>query len=393
MVRIAVVAVALSVCVMILSLAVIMGFKREITERVVGFAAHVEVVDLRGVRSLESYPVQRSAELEEMIRSAGRVERMAPYAVKGGVVKTPDAILGVRLKGVDGSYDWSFFRENLTDGALPRVGDSVRTKEILISESVARELELGVGDKVEMLFVESSGQPRRDRFKISGLYATGMNEFDRSVVMTDLRNVQRLLDWPQELVSGYEITLENFSQAAAYARQLNMCFADAENEVFWDYAAVSVQTLYPALFDWLKTHNVNAAVILIIMVVVALFNMATALLTLVLERTRMIGLLKAMGMRDGAVRRIFLWRAAFIALRGLAWGNVAGLGLCFVQCRFHLLKLDSEAYLLSEVPVSLGWGWWLLLNGGAAAAIVLLLTIPARVVSTVKPSETIRYER
>ena len=200
MVRIAVVAVALSVCVMILSLAVIMGFKREITERVVGFAAHVEVVDLRGVRSLESYPVQRSAELEETIRSAGRVERMAPYAVKGGVVKTPDAILGVRLKGVDGSYDWSFFRENLTDGALPRVGDSVRTKEILISESVARELELGVGDKVEMLFVESSGQPRRDRFKISGLYATGMNEFDRSVVMTDLRKDDEfnVNDWPAD---------------------------------------------------------------------------------------------------------------------------------------------------------------------------------------------------
>lgn len=391
MVRIAVVAVALSVCVMILSLAVIMGFKREITERVVGFAAHVEVVDLRGVRSLESYPVQRSAELEETIRSAGRVERMAPYAVKGGVVKTPDAILGVRLKGVDGSYDWSFFRENLTDGALPRVGDSVRTKEILISESVARELELGVGDKVEMLFVESSGQPRRDRFKISGLYATGMDEFDRSVVMTDLRNVQRLLDWPQELVSGYEITLENFSQAAAYARQLNMCFADAENEVFWDYAAVSVQTLYPALFDWLKTHNVNAAVILIIMVVVALFNMATALLTLVLERTRMIGLLKTMGMENGSLRRIFLYRALFIVVRGVVWGNVIGLGLCLLQHWLHLVRLDPTGYILSEVPVSVSLGWWLPLNIGVIAVILLLLLLPASIVSTVKPDRSIRY--
>lgn len=391
MVRIAVVAVALSLCVMILSLAVIMGFKREITRRVVGFAAHVEVMDLRGVRSLESFPVQRTARLEEAIRSAGRVERMAPYAVKGGVVKTPDAILGVRLKGVDGSYDWSFLRENLTEGALPRVGDSVRTKEILISESVAREMEIGVGDKVEMLFVESSGAPRRDRFKVSGLYATGMEEFDRTVVMTDLRNVQRLLEWNSDQISGYEITLEDFSQAGAFARQLNDRFADAEDESFWDLAAVSVQTLYPMLFDWLKTHNVNAVVILVIMVVVALFNMATALLTLVLERTRMIGLLKTMGMTNGALRRIFLYRALFIVVRGVFWGNVIGLGLCLVQHWFHLVRLDPTGYILSEVPVSVGLGWWLLLNVGVIAVILLLLLLPASIVSTVKPDRAIRY--
>lgn len=391
MVRIAVVAVALSLCVMILSLAVIMGFKREITRRVVGFAAHVEVMDLRGVRSLESFPVQRTAELEEAIRSVGRVVWMAPYAVKGGVVKTPDAILGVRLKGVDGSYDWSFLRENLTEGALPRVGDSMRTKEILISESVAREMEIGVGDKVEMLFVESSGAPRRDRFKVSGLYATGMEEFDRTVVMTDLRNVQRLLEWNSDQISGYEITLEDFSQAGAFARQLNDHFADAEDESYWDLAAVSVQTLYPMLFDWLKTHNVNAVVILVIMVIVALFNMATALLTLVLERTRMIGLLKTMGMTNGALRRIFLYRALFIVVRGVFWGNVIGLGLCLVQYWFHLVRLDPTGYILSEVPVSVGLGWWLLLNVGVIAVILLLLLLPASIVSTVKPDRAIRY--
>ena len=391
MVRIAVVAVALSLCVMILSLAVIMGFKREITRRVVGFAAHVEVMDLRGVRSLESFPVQRTAELEEAIRSAGRVVWMAPYAVKGGVVKAPDAILGVRLKGVDGSYDWSFLRENLTEGALPRVGDSMRTKEILISESVAREMEIGVGDKVEMLFVESSGAPRRDRFKVSGLYATGMEEFDQTVVMTDLRNVQRLLEWNSDQISGYEITLEDFSQAGAFARQLNDHFADAEDESYWDLAAVSVQTLYPMLFDWLKTHNVNAVVILVIMVIVALFNMATALLTLVLERTRMIGLLKTMGMTNGALRRIFLYRALFIVVRGVFWGNVIGLGLCLVQYWFHLVRLDPTGYILSEVPVSVGLGWWLLLNVGVIAVILLLLLLPASIVSTVKPDRAIRY--
>ena len=157
-------------------------------------------------------------------------------------------------------------------------------------------------------------------------------------------------------------------------------------------AAMSIRDRYPNIFDWLKAHDVNAAVIIGIMLLVALFNMASALLILVLERTRMVGLLKTMGMRDGAVQRIFLWRAAFIVLRGLAWGNAAGLALCLVQQGWHVAKLSAEGYMLSEVPVALSWSWWLPLNAGAVAAIVLLLALPARVVSTVGPDEAIRYE-
>ena len=220
-------------------------------------------------------------------------------------MKTPDAILGVMLKGVDGGYDWSFFRDHLLEGELPRVGDSIRTKEILISRSVAREMGLVPGDKVEMLFVESEKSPRRDRFKVSGIYATGMDEFDRSVAMTDLRNVRRLADWSSDEVSGYEVTLADFSQAEDFSRRLNDMLLDSDREAFWDLTARSAQERFPTVFDWLKTHDVNAAVILVIMVVVAVFNMATALLTLVLERTRMIGLLKTMGMNSASLRRIF----------------------------------------------------------------------------------------
>ena len=371
MVRIAVVAVALSVTVMILALAVIMGFKREITDRVTGFSAQVEVADLRSAGSIESVPVPRSEQLERAIRSAGEVVRLAPYAVKGGVVKTPDAILGVMLKGVDGGYDWSFFRDHLLEGELPRVGDSIRTKEILISRSVAREMGLVPGDKVEMLFVESEKSPRRDRFKVSGIYATGMDEFDRSVAMTDLRNVQRLADWSSDEVSGYEVTLADFSQAEDFSRRLNDMLLDSDREAFWD----------PTVFDWLKTHDVNAAVILVIMVVVAVFNMATALLTLVLERTRMIGLLKTMGMNSASLRRIFLYRALMLILRGVVWGNAIGLGICLLQYYFHLIPLDPEGYMLSEVPVAFG-----------VAVILTLLMLPASIISQVKPVEAIRYD-
>lgn len=393
MVRIAILSVSLSVAAMILALAVVMGFKREISLRMVGFTAHAEITDVRSVDAASSVPVRRSEALERSVRSMTGFSSMWPYAVKEGIVRTADAVQGVLLKGVDGAYDWGFFVQCLVDGTLPRVADSMRTKEILVSRLLAERLELGVGDKVEMLFVDPDAAPRRDRFKISGIYSSGMDEMDGVTILTDLRNVQRLAGWTSNEVSGYGVNTDDIGGIDAFARRLSHLLLYDAPEEDQNLVASSVKELYPTIFDWLKAHDVNAAVVIAVMLVVAFFNMASALMILVLERTRMIGLLKAMGMRDGAVQRIFLWKAAFITLRGLLWGNVVGLGLCLVQSHFHLLKLDSEGYLLPEVPVSLGWDWWLLLNAGVVAVIVLLLAIPARVASSVKPSETIRYER
>ena len=215
---------------------------------------------------------------------------------------------------------------------------------------------------------------------------------DGVVVVTDIRNVQRLSEWGPDEISGYEILTRSLAGADTFARTLGrtLLYDDAEDSE--NLAVTSVRERYANIFDWLKAHDVNAAVVIVIMLLVAFFIMTSALLILVLERTRMIGLLKAFGMRNGCLRRIFLWRAALVTLRGLAWGNAAGLGLCLVQKWTHLVKLSSEGYLLSEVPVSLGWGWWLALNAGFVAAIVALLVIPTAVVSTVKPEETIRYE-
>lgn len=392
MVRIAVISVALSVAVMILALAVIMGFKREVTRKMTGVGAHAVVTDIRGIGTLDSQPIRRGERLEGLIRSTEGFEALWPYALKGGIVKSDEAMLGVVLKGVDASYDFGFLREHLLDGELPRVGDSIRTKEILLSRPAADELRLGVGDKVEMLFVEQDEAPRRDRFKVAGIYSTGMDEIDRPLIITDLRNVQRLAGWSAEEVSGYEILTEDVSEADDFANRLDMHLLLDDSEDTGNLAVSSISELYPNIFDWLRAHDVNAVVVIVIMLVVALFNMTSALLILVLERTRMIGLLKAMGMRNGAVQRIFLWRAAFITLRGMVWGNVVGLLLCLIQQYFQLVKLSAEGYLLSEVPIQLDWGWWLTLNGGVAVVIVLLLTLPTYIVSSVKPDETIRYE-
>lgn len=392
MVRIAELSVALSVAAMILSLAVVMGFKREITRRMTGFMAHIEVTDVRGTQVASPVPVVRDASLEGVLRATDGVQSLWPYAVREGVVKSPDAVQGVVLKGVDGTYDWAFFADRLVEGRLPRVADSVRCKEVLLSRLLADRLAVGAGERIEMLFVDPDEGLRRDRFRIVGLYDSGMEEMDGAMVLTDLRNVQRLADWEAGEVSGYEIRVADFDRVDEVAQHLSyeLLYGFAAEDQ--NLVASSIKELYPNIFDWLKAHDVNAAVIIVVMLVVAFFNMASALMILVLERTRMIGLLKALGMRNGAVQRIFLWRALFITLRGLAWGNLVGLGCCFVQQHFHLLRLDAAAYLLDEVPVAVGWGWWLALNVGVVATVVLLLTIPARVVSTVKPSETIRYE-
>lgn len=390
--RIAVVSVALSIAVMILAVAVVLGFKREVSRRLTGFAAHVTVTDIRGIDALDSRPVRRTAHLEELIRSGEGFVSMAPYALKGGIVRTDETVEGVMLKGVDSTYGGSAFAEWLVAGAWPRIGDSVRTKDILLSRTLADRLLLGVGDRVEMLFVEPGELPRRDRFKVSGIYSSGMDEMDNAVILTDMRNVQRLSDWAPDEISGYEVFTRDLDEAPRYARELGRRLLYDEADGTENLAVTSVMERYPGIFDWLRAHDVNAAVVIGIMFVVAFFNMASALLILVLERTRTIGLLKALGMRNGPLRRIFLYRALFITLRGLAWGNAAGGGMCLLQRGFHLVKLNAEGYLLSEVPVALDWGWWLLLNAGFVAVIVLLLLLPAHIVSTVRPDESIRYE-
>lgn len=390
--RIAVGSVALSVAVMVLSLAVIMGFKRELSHRTAAFTSHVVVTDVRSLRTVNATPMTASAHLDSLIRRQEGAVSVARYARRGGIVRTAEAVEGVLLKGIGPEYDLSLFEQWLTEGALPRVADSIRTKDLLLSASLAQRLQIGVGDRLEMLFVEQGTTPYRDRFKVSGIYASGLEEMDRTTLLTDIRNVQRLSQWSEEQVSGYEIRIDKLDRIPLFTAQLDTALFYDEAGGSENLTAQSMLEIHPEIFDWLKAHDMNAVVILTIMLIVAFFNLSTALLIIVLERMRMIGVLKALGMGNRALRRIFLYRAALIALRGLLWGNIIGLLICFVQQHFDLIKLDAEGYLLSSVPIDLGWGWWGLLNIGFAMAILLLMWLPASVVATVKPEETMRYE-
>ena len=391
MVRIATLSVAVGLAVMIVTMAVVAGFKRDISQKMSGFTSHVQVSYIRSANSLESTPILRNDRVEELICSAEGFRSMSIYALKGGVIKSGEGVVGVMLKGVADDYDNGFFGKALVEGEMPRIGDSVRHKDILLPKVVADRLDLRVGDRVEMLFVEEDALPHRDRFKICGLFATGMDEMDEKFALTDIRNVQRLSGWDAQTITGYEVNIDDFSRVAEFTDNLNMSLLFEGGDEAVNIAAISVEELYGVIFGWLKTHDVNAVVIITIMIAVALFNMMSALLIMVLERTRMVGVLKALGMNNGSLQRIFLYRASFLVVRGILWGNAVGIGLCLLQKWTHLLKLDSSGYMLSEVPIAFGW-WLLWLNAGVLAVIVLLLVLPARIVASIKPGEAMRYE-
>lgn len=392
MVRFATIAVALSLAVMLLSMAVILGFKAEISRSLIGFTAEANLTDIRTRGDQQGPGIVPSKQLYEVITRHPQVVEMTPYVTKGAILKSSEGMQGVLLKGVDQRYDTRFFEGLIQEGRMPSLGDSLRKKEVLLSLSVARKLRLEVGDKVELVFIEKEGGLRRDRFKITGFYHSGMEEADMRYLLTDIRNLQRLNGWEQGEVSGYEIRLTDHETAPEVASALNHALLYAEGEGFENLICSSVQEHYPAMFDWLRTHDVNAAVILGIMLLVALFNLTSALLILVLERTRMIGLLKALGMGNRDIRQIFLYRALFITLKGMAWGNLIALGLSLIQKWGHVVKLDASGYLLSEVPIALNWGWWLAINLGAIVAILLLLIVPSSIISRIQPEKSIKYE-
>lgn len=392
MVRIATATVAIGVAVMIVALAVITGFKREITDKIIGFASHVQVVNLDGNSSFERPPIERSASFEERVKVLPATASIAPFAVKGGIVRTSEAMQGVMLKGVGEGYDERFFAANLVRGTLPRVGGEERHKDLLISESLAAMLRLDTASKVEMLFVQEDGRPRRDRFKVCGVYSTGMGDMDNMMVITELRNVQRLNGWDERQITGYEINTNDFSRLAEYAERIDLIAAEVSVREGRNLMAEDIEHRYPTIFDWLRAHNVNAVVIIVIMITVALMNMISAMLIILLERTRMIGLLKAMGMRNGAIQRVFLYRSLYIVARGAVWGNVIGLAICALQRWGHIVKLDPSGYMLSEVPICVEWWWLVALNVGTVAAIVLLMALPTMIISFIKPDTSIRYQ-
>jgi lipoprotein-releasing system permease protein len=323
------------------------------------------------------------------VRELDGIKNVQPFAIKAGIIKTGEEIHGAVLKGIDGSFDWTFIEKHLTEGALFRVTDTARTNDVVLSQSTARLLKLGIGDRFTMYFIQDP--PRARTFTISGIYNTSLEEFDRLYIFADIQQVQRLNNWQGGEVSGYEVLINDLKDLAEMTDAVREQVAF---EFLEDGSRLKVENTLQnntQIFDWLKLQDMNVVVLVILMLVVAGFNMISGLLILILERTNMIGILKALGTKNASVRKIFLYQSGYLTLVGLAWGNFFGLAICLAQKHLNLISLDPSSYYLDTVPINLNLLHLLALNAGTMAITFLFLLFPSMIIARISPDKSIRF--
>jgi lipoprotein-releasing system permease protein len=383
-VRIAIVGIMLGLGVMILSLAIVKGFKSEIREKVRGFNGDIQFIKYDLNSSYENSPfILNDQNLKQAQKYKG-VEHVVPFATKPGIIKANNEVEGVVLKGVDKSYDWSYFKNILVSGKTINFKDSVQAaKEIIISEVLAKRLNLKVGDDFLMYFVQES--LRKRKFEIVGIYNTGVEEVDKTYVIGDLSLIRKLNNWSKNEVGGYEVRINDFSRLDHFSYQLTSFLPP-------QIKSINVKENYPIIFDWLSLLDMNAQIILALMLIVAVINMISALLIMILERTNMIGILKALGYNNWGIRKIFLYNAAYLVGLGMILGNIFGLGLGFFQQKTHYFKLDEASYYMKFVPIQFSVSDVCLINLGTLLVCLLVLLIPSMLVSKISPIKAISFK-
>ncbi len=392
-IRIALVGIALGLAVMIISVAVVTGFKNEIRNKVIGFGSHLQVVNFDSNNSYETRPVSKKQPFLSELKNLAGVNHVQVFATKPGMIKTDEYIQGIVFKGVDSGYNWTFFGNNLLEGELPNINDSVRSDEILLSIQVSKLLEVSVGDRVVLYFInEDENNPRMLQLTVCGLYQTSLEEFDNLFVLGDLQQVQRLNDWKSDQVSGFEVLISDFNRIDEIEQEVRNTVLDYSIENDAILRTTNITREYPQIFDWLSILDMNVWIILILMAVVAGFNMISGLLVLILERSKMIGVLKALGSPNWSIRRIFLYLSVFLTSRGMIWGNAIGIAVIVIQNYFEVLKLNPTTYYVDVVPVNFSLLHIVLLNLGTIVATTLMLVLPSYLVSKISPEKTIRFD-
>jgi lipoprotein-releasing system permease protein len=385
-VRVAVGGIAIGLAVMLLALAVMNGFQGEIRKKVTGFGSHIQITGYDSNESLEADSMSRFQPSVDALKQQSNIRHIQVYATKAGLVKAGDQLSGVVLKGIDRDFDWSFFKQNLREGNiinLPADSDSSST-EVLISRFIAKRLKLNVGDKFRMYFLRES-ETRQRAFKVAGIYETGLTDgFDDRFIICDIRQVQKLNNWSRNAIAGFEVLVNDFDK-------LDETTEIVRSEIEVNLYAESIRELTPQIFSWLDVLDVNALIIIGLMLFVSMINMISALLILILDRTSMIGILKAMGAADRQIMRVFLLHASKLIALGMLIGNLLGLGLCVLQKQFGIAKLDEASYYLSSVPVQIEWWQVFVVNAVTFVLCQLALLLPALVVSRISPVKAIRF--
>ena len=389
-VLIAMTGIAIGLAVMIITVAIIVGFKQEIRNKIVGFSGHAQVSNLHSPNSFESLPIMADDDLLSRISEHSQVSHLQRYATKVGMIKTDDAFQGMVLKGVGQEYDLSFLKTFLLAGEMPQFTDSVSSNQVLISKTIADKMQLAVGDKMDTYFVQENIRARR--LTIAGIYQTNFSAFDNQFLITDLHLVNRLNGWEKGQVSGIEVMLHDYDQLGEASYILSDSFYNVTDSYGQSLCVRNVEQINSHIFGWLEVLDVNIWVILVLMIGISGFTMISGLLIIIIERTSMIGVLKSLGANNATIRHQFLWFAVFLVGKGMFWGNVVGLGFYAIQHWFHLFPLDPANYYMDCVPVSLSLWHILLLNGGTLLASVLILILPSYLITRIHPATSMRYE-
>ncbi|HWZ14705.1 MAG TPA: FtsX-like permease family protein [Mucilaginibacter sp.] len=383
-VRIAIIGIMLGLGVMILSVAIVKGFKQEIREKVRGFSGDMQIVKFDLNNSFENSAIQAAPGFVKKVLANPLVTKVMPYATKPGIIKANNEIEGVELKGVDKSYDWSFIKKNLVKGNVIDFTDTVESKkQLLISQLTANRLKLHIGDKIVMYFVQ---EPLRARsFTIRGIYSTGIDDVDKTYVIGNMSLISRLNNWNADEIGGYEVKVADFDR-------LNESSKAVDDLLPGKLKSYTVVDNFPTIFTWLALLDGNTGVVLVLMIIVAVINMISALLIMILERTSMIGMLKAMGSTNWLLQKVFLYNAFYLISFGLFLGNIFGIGLGMIQYQTRFLKLDQASYYMNFVPIQFNWVDIVLLNIGTLFICLLVMTGPSMLVTRITPLKAIRFK-
>lgn len=383
-VRVSIAGIALGLAVMLVSVAILQGFQTQIREKVSGFGGHIQITGFDSNNSYEPTPIDKRDAKIDQIRQLPGIVNVQEFGLKAGIIKTDDQIEGVVLKGLPDTYNWQFLRERIVGGTLTANKDTIAGNDVLISEKLANSLGFKPGDELRMYFIIDN-VARGRKFRISGIYNTGLAEFDEMYVFGDIRHIRKLNGWDENLVSGIEINISDFAE-------LNQMADKVYDIIGYKLNTLTIKQIYPQIFDWIEIQDLNVVIILILMALVSGITMISTLLILILEHTRDIGLLKALGSTNGSIRKIFIYTSVNITFYGLLWGNAVALILIFLQKTYNFIPLPADSYFVSSVPVSITLSVILLINLATIVVCTFMMLIPSLVVRYITPVKAIRFE-
>lgn len=385
-IKIAITAIALGIIIMLIAVATASGLQSKIRDKMAGFKGHIQIVNYDNNNSDVSIsPIEKNQDFYPEFKAIEGVKNVQIFASKGGLIRTNTSFEGIVFKGVSSDYDWSFFKDYLVAGKLPDFHQK-RTRDVLLSQTIINRLQLKLNDTITTTFLKTTASklPSNKKYVVIGIYNSGFAQFDKNIMIGDIREVQRLNKWTENQVGGFEVLLDSFDDIEEKTEEIY-------GEVSSTLNAKSIVDTYPTVFDWIQLFDNNVWFIIGIMILIAGINMITALLVLILERVQMIGILKALGSNNASIRKVFLYNATYLILKGLFWGNLIGLLIIGIQYYFKLITLNPETYYVATMPVHISLGTILLLNIGTLVLCVLMLIIPSYIITKINPSKSIKF--